>query len=295
MAARAFSSMMTTKRFARWGLGVGLGLLGALPMQAFPPAPHHTITGIVRDEFGYEMNEGGSVILETDSGIELSTPLNGELLVDASYRLEVPMDAGVTPDSYTPNALSPLVPFTMRVQIGNKRLLPFEMEGLTLSMGDPGGLSVINLTLGEDKDGDQIPDQWELSLLEKLPTKGSIEEILPYDDLDGDGLTNYEEYLAHTYAYDVLEGLDLAIHEVEDSYSVLRFLVVDGHRYTILGSEDASDWQVVGFRLETDPVEGELRMRLDADEVTPIKVRVPRTSDGAVRLFKVRIETVGGE
>jgi hypothetical protein len=181
-----------------------LAVLAVSSALAFPPAPHHLIKGMVRDQMGYPIEVEGTVIMKTISGVVIQAPLNPELFVDASYRLEVPMDAGVTSDRYMPTALSPLVPFTMEIRIGSQTYLPFEMSGDFASLGEAGGTTVIDLTLGVDSDGDGIPDLWEEALIAKTRLYETLEDVDPNGDLDGDGLTNYEEYLAHTYAYDVL-------------------------------------------------------------------------------------------
>ncbi|EDY83120.1 hypothetical protein VDG1235_2744 [Verrucomicrobiia bacterium DG1235] len=243
---------------------------------------------MVRDEMGYPIDAEGVVILKTVSGVQIEAPLTPSLYVDASYRLEVPMDAGITSDSYKPSALNPLAPFTIEIQIGSQTYLPFEMSGDLAALGEAGGTTVINLTLGEDSDGDGIPDTWERALIAKTSRYDSLDDVNPGDDLDGDGLSNYEEYLANTYAYNVLDGLSLKIVSVSDSAYVIEFLSIADHRYTIYGSSDSLDWQEQGFKLESDAEGDEPRMTYDAAEVELLRVLVPRVAGGA-NLFRLSV------
>lgn len=257
---------------------------------AFPPAPHHTIEGVVRDSFGYEIEDEGTVYLKTGDGVQIAAPLLPGLLAEVSYRMEVPMDAGIAPGSYKATALSPLVPFTMEVQIGSQRYLPIEMKGATPEMGAAGGTSYIDLTLGVDEDGDGLPDAWELDLLHKLKRLNGIEDIDPDGDLDHDGLTNYEEYLAHTYAYDLVEGLALAVVSMDEDAYTLEFLAVDGHRYTIHESFDMQTWTVAKFSIQSG--DGAVLEVLESEEIEVLRVSVPRGEGENGALFKLMIESV---
>jgi endo-alpha-1,4-polygalactosaminidase (GH114 family) len=79
-----------------------------------------------------------------------------------------------------------------------------------------------------DSDGDQMPDDWEL-------TQG----LNPYDpgdantDADGDGLGNLKEYLAGTIANDPLSYLQLRISKLAGNDLNLRFQAVAGKSYTV--------------------------------------------------------------
>lgn len=132
----------------------------------------------------------------------------------------------MTADLYSATALRPTVGFRMRVIVGNQVYLPMEMVGRLESLGEPAGITVLDLTLGEDTDGDGLPDAWERELARRLGL--NLEDIHPDDDPDGDGLSNREEYLAGTYAYDPANGFLLTIENGDDARPLLRFLAVPG-------------------------------------------------------------------
>ena len=121
----------------RWALGVaGLGATGV--SLAFPPLPHHTVFGLVRDELGSPLTStSGEVMLETMSGATLKVMLSPGTEAGVNYRIEVPIDAGLTTDAYLPSAMQPTAPFRMRVKLGTRTYVPMEMKLSLGKLGQP--------------------------------------------------------------------------------------------------------------------------------------------------------------
>jgi hypothetical protein len=224
-------------------------LLLSVSALAFPPSPHHTIFGQIRDELGNPLLvNSAEVTLETASGIRVRTLINPGIEQGANYRLIVPMDAGLTADPYKPTALRPTAPFRMQVRIGSATYLPMEMVADFKQLGKPSERTRIDLTLAEDTDGDGMPDAWERMLIAMLGGGLTLEEIRPGDDLTGSGINNYSHYIAGTYAWDPDDGFGLKIATIVDEAPVLDFLSIRGRSYQILGSNDLKDWTPVDFR-----------------------------------------------
>lgn len=243
-----------TRRYSRCAASTCsiLGLLCLFPLVAvaFPPAPPHTIFGTLRNEFGAALNRNDArVIFEADNGVIIETHVIAGLATGVNYEILVPMDAGIAPDLYRPNALRPQVPFRLRVIIGNQTYLPIEMTGSLRDLGKPAGNTRIDLTLGVDSDGDGLPDAWKDTVIAMLGGGLTRADIRPQDDIDGDGMSNFDEYIAGTYAWDSGDVLSLAILEVVGPRAVLEFLAIDGRTYTIEASSDLRTWQTVPFRL----------------------------------------------
>src|SRR5438034_3315991 len=110
-----------------WKLAmVAAGVLSlSLVSQAFPPAPYHTIYGLVRDEYGLPLAlEDAQIIFTVESTnaanrTEVTDIITPNLEPGVNYRLNLPMDSMTKPDLYKPTALMPAAPFRLRVKIGN--------------------------------------------------------------------------------------------------------------------------------------------------------------------------------
>ncbi len=269
--------------FSFRSLALGLALLLPLPVLAFPPAPHHTLFGMVRDEYGTPLNvQDAELIFETLSGSKLTTTVIPNLEPGANYRLLVPMDSGVTADAYKPTAMKPTAAFRIKVRIGNRIYLPMEMSGDFSQLGSPGRSTRLNLTLGEDTDGDGLPDAWERLI------NSDLSKVRPGDDADGDGLSNVNEYLAGTYALDPSEGFNLTIKGFNNGAPVLEFLAVKDHTYTVLGSADLKTWAPLTFRVPAEGAEAAARGTYSATDVRPLQVEVvTATGQPAPKFFRL--------
>lgn len=236
------------------GAVVALVLLAtSLPLVAFPPALHQEVFGMIRDERGNPLSRSGTeVLMEVGTTVVAratvgTTPVNG-----SNYRLVIPLDTGATPERYQPTALLPAVGFRLRVRVGNATFLPMEMTGTAALSTKPGAVRRTDLTLGEDSDGDGIPDAWERDLIAALGLGKTIADIRPGDDADGDGLSNLNEYLAGTYAFDPADGFTLSIRGTQGAGAGLEFTAVRGRTYTVVASNDFQSWDAQSFVLQGD-------------------------------------------
>lgn len=114
----------------------------------------------------------------------------------------------------------------------------------------------LDLTLGEDSDGDGLPDaweQWQLFQAGEFPGDGGwdLSKLNRSGDLDGDGQSNWTEYLAGTFAGDATERFVLDIKSMNDSAVSLEFFGITGKTYTIESSTDLKSWTRVPFAVGT--------------------------------------------
>ena len=264
-------------------------LLGApllqRPAQAYPPAPFHLFFGMLRDEYGTPINlTKAEVILETSSGVRIRTTVNPGIESGANYRLEVPMDAGLMAKPYQPTALRPLVPFRIKVRIGGATYLPIEMAGDYSHLGQPGQRTRLNLTLGEDADGDGLPDAWERLV------NPDISQVNPGADA-GNGLSYLNTYYAGTYAVDPKNGFTLGILGLEENATVLEFLAINGRTYTLHGSHDLNTWKELPFRLAADDTNAPARRLFRADAVKTVRLKVSSDeADGPFAYFRLMLQ-----
>jgi len=266
----------------------GLGLGGNA--FAYPPAPHHVIYGMVRTQFGDPINVFPcDIYLATPTGVQLRSSVLDGLEPGVNYRLEVPMDSGTAADLYQPTALKPFYQYRIRVKIGDVTYLPIEMTGNFSQIGQPGEKTRINLTLGVDSDGDGLPDAWEQALIDIYG--GTLAGIRPGDDTDGDGISNLDEYLAGTYAFDPADGFRLTLISTTPEASRLEFLAIRGRTYSIQASTDLKQWKPVDFRVVTAESTGPARSNYLATDVRLLQVEVPAAAgSGTNRYFKALVQ-----
>lgn len=266
---------------------VAMASLAALTAFAYPPAPHHIIYGMVRDDMGNPLTlTNAEVVLATVDGIQIKAQVIPELTPGMNYRLFISMDSGLTPDSYQITALRQQMLFRLQAKIRNVTYLPLEMVGQTSRLGKPGESTRFDLTLGEDADGDGLPDAWERAVIAALGGKLVIENINPDDDLDGDGMTNLQEYLAGTFAFDPKDGFRVNIVTIKDNHPVLEFLAIRGRSYSFEASSDVKTWFPVQFRLLTDSPDSPPRDFYAAPQLHFCDIEVlPPPGVAAERLF----------
>jgi hypothetical protein len=241
-------------------------LFGGSLAHAYPPAPFHLFYGMLRDEYGTPINQvDADVVLETASGVKVKTRINPGIESGANYRLEVPMDAGLLAAPYQATALRPFVPFQIKVQIGKVTYLPIETRGDFAALGQPGQRTRLNLTLGEDSNGDGLPDAWQRLV------NADLSKVRPDADA-GNGLTYLDTYLAGTYAVDPAGGFVLNILGVTDGATQLEFVAVTGRTYALVGSRDLKTWEPVRFRIPAEGANAPIRANLLAGAIKRVQV-----------------------
>jgi hypothetical protein len=265
------------------------GALLTASALAFPPAPAHEIYGTVRDESGRPLDSAeGTIILSGTSAEITRAPSDPSIGGGVNYRLYVPMDANILTGLYQVSALRPALPFTIRVIIRGQSYVPIQMQTSTWNIGKPGARTRIDLTLGIDSDGDGIPDSWEQWLIDSDATGRltSLADVRPGDDLDGDGLTNLQEYAIGTYALDRGDALKLELIRLVNGRAHLRFTTVAGRTYTVRASEDLKTWTNAPYALSES---GQPAPSLRASDTTIVDAFVP-TGTATAMSFRLHVE-----
>lgn len=260
------------------------------PIHAFPPAPVHTLLGIVRDQVGNPLDGGAEVILETPGGVSIRTIVTSRIETSINYELKIPMDAGVLDQKYHPTALLPFTPFRLRVKLGKTTYLPMEMTGDLSKIGEPAGRTRIDLTLGIDADGNGLPDAWEKSAMQLLGGKWEAGKIRPEDLYPGSGMTFRDVYLAGTYAVQPKEGFALSILPGSSATPKLAFTAVKGRSYRIEACSELGQWSPVSFVVSGPSENSTSRMAYLATSTRRIEIEVPSARGSDLRFFRMKLE-----
>lgn len=251
----------------------------------FPPAPHHEIYGLIRDERGTPLSGSATVQLNGPSGPVVSGTIDPDADPGVNYRLMVPMDAGTQAALYQPNALLPAQPFTVEVIIGGASYVPIEAQGAQFVIGTPGGRTRLDFTIGIDSDMDGLPDAWEQVVID-FTDATSLADVTPDGDNDNDGTSNWLEYLAGTYAFSGLAVFRLDVIEVKDGLVHARFLAGRGRSYTITSSTDGSAFTTMPFSLHADGSQPREAFRSDRTDFRDLYIPV---QGNPLKLFRLHV------
>jgi hypothetical protein len=229
-------------------------LMAATGVGAFPPAPSYTLHGIVRDQTGQVIRaENASVILFKGTAEAARASIGPLAQPDKNYELTVRVDQARPATSlYNTKALVSQGQFSLKVEIGGQRYYPIEASG-PLTAGKGGESVRMDLTLGEDSDHDGLPDaweQWQLFQAGKMPGEDGAWALNLLDkngDFDGDGQSNFLEYLAGTFAGDAGERFDVTIKSKAADSVRFEFFAITGKTYTVERSTDLKTWTPVPF------------------------------------------------
>ena len=250
---------MKIRYLRRWAAcnSLTLGFMALLTSRttAFPPAPYYTLFGMVRDENGQSLRvEGAEVVFYKGSSEVLRTSILKAGRYEQNYQIRLAMDMlrpGTT--SYNDRAAITGTGFTLGVVLNNVVYYPIEMSTSRL-VGKPGQRVRLDLNLGVDSDGDGIPDAWEQSQLyaggiSPVDDEWNLGLIDRNGDFDRDGISNWDEYVAGTFAADPTSYLSLRITETLESNVRLRFFGNFGKVYSLESSSDLKTWSPTGMFL----------------------------------------------
>jgi hypothetical protein len=175
---------------------------------------------------------------------------------------------------YKATALQATVPFRIQVAIGSTTYLPLEMAGDTSRLGQPGQQTRLNLTLGEDTNGNGLPDAWERAMIAARGWNLTLANLRTNSTPAGNGATLMQEYIAGTYGMEDDNGLNVKIVRIEAGKPVLEFMAVRGRNYSIVGSANFKAWLPVRFQAPIlDPATGETANRtIDSIQSTAVQL-----------------------
>ncbi len=243
-------------RGALRALGSGLlvlaaAYLGAPHLAAFPPAPTYVIYGMVRDQVGATLKVDGAEIVLLRDGAEIGrAAIFSDLRADSNYELQIRIDRNPSATRiYTDKAVGAQGVYSLKVVMNGQNFFPIEASGV-LRAGNGGERVRLDLNLGADTNNDGLPDAWQEWQLyqagRRVGQSGyNINLITKDGDFDGDGTSNYLEYLAGTFAGDATERFELRMLGKSAAAVTFEFFAITGKVYSIEVSTDLKTWSLI--------------------------------------------------
>jgi hypothetical protein len=267
-------------------------LLLAAPLAAFPPAPYYTLYGNVRDQVGAILHADGAEIVLLRDGVEIGrSPVSDASVGDFNYELHIRIDASLngTP-IYSNKAVPAKGVYSVVVDLNGQIFYPIEAAG-TLRTGSGGERVRLDLTLGADTNLDGLPDAWQEWVLYqagKAPggSGWNINLVTRDGDYDGDGMSNYIEYVAGTFAGDATERFELKIINVTAETVTFEFFAITDKTYAIEKSTDLRNWAAMPFTTIVGAT-GTLNFR--ATQVGVLPAYAPANSGAAPCFYRLSV------
>ena len=273
-----------------------------LPIFAYPPAPAVSVYGLVRDQFGWVIDYRGAEIVFKSGSKEIARqPIVSNLKFNESFRAQLPVDTNGKDSAYRQEALAPSDYFTVEVHIDGKVYHPIESfirpdNGKPVVRGafqivEAGDSIRLDLSLGEDADGDQLPDAWERWQLETIgldendPLFG-LDILSPDNDADRDGVSDLEEFRAGTIALFPDDSLRLdVVRMVPGEFLELEYPAVKDKAYILEMSDDGKVW--VSARVALDDPLAPPKSAWFAEKSSEQTLFAP--ADQPFRIFRLRV------
>jgi hypothetical protein len=218
------------------------------------PQPMCIYYGQAVDGYGMPYLTNATVTLVKGTNQIARQIIRGSLSPGVNFALYVHLDDGSTATPYSPRALrsGDIISIYVTDSEGQKAIMENQQVP---SVGKPGQQILIHATAAVDSNGDGLPDPWEYELIAHSGGRlTTLNDVKPNDDLDGDGMTNLEEYLAGTFAW--LAQDNLAISEfaaLPSGACRISFWSVAGKAYNLLSTTElGAAWAPASVGLSED-------------------------------------------
>ena len=273
-----------------WARLIALCLAIPAYLCAYPPAPAAQYFGEVRDGFGNQVSSKDAwVLFKFEDRVIARVELRSGFRPRENYRALLPIDTS-TDNPYNAAAVPTGVTLTLEVEVAG---IHYPAYGITPESALKPQASVaqrLDFTIGEDTDGDRIPDLWELWQLERDgifegDERYSLESI-GQGDHDNDGLSDYQEYVAGVFAFLFVETLDMKAKGISaDGWLSFELVQAEGQAYQMEVTSDLANWSTVRVSLDGQLEQLTQNWTAEDTSIRDIEVQVNRAGP---LFFRVR-------
>lgn len=173
--------------------------------------------------------------------------------------------------------------------------VPSSADGDVLAAGNPGEHRSVDVILATDANGDGVSDEY-VEMLAYLMWKKGIETYDPSADWDGDGASNFDEYVTGTNPFDATDMFSIRRMADESGmgdYVAVTFMVNQGRAYVVETTEmlepDYADWKPTAFSV-ADPASALTSVLHTGALETGYRTLYVRRGDGSRRFWRLKAE-----
>jgi hypothetical protein len=209
-------------------LALGAGVAWTATMR-----PSAVVYGDLRDAYGIRLSAGASVSAFSGSN-EVARVSVGTYPRGVNYKLAIDVYDSLTAQ---PGQVTPGDPLVLRVKVG-AQYQPL-IGNVTLDAPGDGAIVRRDLVIGEDTDGDGLPDAWERMVIANSGgAVTNLSQVGPGRDLDGDGMSDDQEFWYGSFAF--LPGDELRVSAMKKAGNryAFTFLSVLGAVYRVETTPD---------------------------------------------------------
>ncbi len=263
----------------------GLCAASVLAVQPVIPLPPFTVYGEVGDWNGrpFGSNDIATVVAKVDDVEMDRCEMIGGVYPSLNYRVKIPLATG---------------PLSGYANIGDSIELEVYHDGSLHSVitgsqspvvGKPAGLIQYNMLIGTDTDSDALPDEYEMlfeGFWDSANGPFSLASISPGDDFDGDGVSNWKEFIAGTipiYSDDYLKIEEF--RQIGSGQFALSFVAASDRSYGLPATSDLvhSNWVDSTFATSENEVPVRTFHYAPAAHYTTLYL-LPSSDEAAIRL-----------